>query len=204
MFDAKVKVVCASCNNGWMNDLEAGVRSLLPKMIKGRSAQLTKTKQRALATWSLKTIMMLKYTHSKEDRLVIPDEDYAALFQDRQPSQIMRIWTAAMTPPVALFGAADHPVDYRCVPLNGDVTIQHTEGAEFLRANAYVTTLRIGYFVTQVIRIGTPGLLYTVTPSPALGKHLTPIWPNIGTREWPPPSLDKIGGLATLANALAS
>lgn len=57
LLDATAKVVCASCNNGWMNGLEEGVRWFLPKMIKGRAVSLTKAKQAALATWSVKTTM---------------------------------------------------------------------------------------------------------------------------------------------------
>ncbi|TJZ93688.1 hypothetical protein [Actinacidiphila oryziradicis] len=57
-FNATVKIVCATCNNGWMSGLENGVRSFLPDLINGRAAELTQQDQNALASWCLKTMLM--------------------------------------------------------------------------------------------------------------------------------------------------
>src|SRR5260221_14474873 len=57
--DTQARVVCASCNNGWMNQTEESVRAVLPKVIKGSQVLLTQEQQEALATWAVKTILML-------------------------------------------------------------------------------------------------------------------------------------------------
>lgn len=173
-------------------------------MIKGRAVSLTKAKQAALATWSAKTTMMLQYVHRKQDQYAIPYEDYVTLFQEKQPSDIMRVWTAFMVPPTMVFTSVENPVEFLRIPLNADMMILNGEGIQNLAANAYVATLRIGHLVMQVIRIKRTGLLFNLTPSPGLGRCIVSVWPAVGMRQWPPAPLDTIGGFSSLANALAA
>jgi hypothetical protein len=196
LLETKVKVVCASCNNGWMNGLEQAVRPFLPKMIQGRDVNLTKNRQLALATWSLKTMMMFHCAHPKAEQTVIPAEDFVDLFQQRTPKESMRITSAYMTQPTAFSGRADHLVEFygnsRKAIVNDEQDV----------VQAYDATLRIGCFVAQLISIDLPGATWTMTPSLGFGKHLVTIWPNKGTRKWPPASLDKIGGFTTLVESV--
>ena len=196
LFETKVKVVCASCNNGWMNGLEQGVQSFLPRMIQGRDVLLAKSKQLALATWSLKTMMMFHCAHSKAEQTVIPAEDFVDLFQRRTPKDSMRIVSAYTTQPTAFLGRADHLVEFYGNSRRG--TINGEQDA----VQAYDANLRIGCFVTQLVSIDLPDSPWVMTPSLGFGKHLITIWPNKGTRKWPPASLDKIGGFATLVKSV--
>lgn len=73
--DITVKCVCTTCNNGWMNDLEEGVRPFLLPLILGTDefvVILDRKMQSDLAAWAMKTIMMFSFTNLKEYHGVIP------------------------------------------------------------------------------------------------------------------------------------
>src|SRR5919106_151931 len=53
--DQRAKVVCLTCNNGWMNDLENRARPVLKEMISGSGVSLGVDEQRDVATWAVKT-----------------------------------------------------------------------------------------------------------------------------------------------------
>lgn len=59
----QVKVVCSNCNSGWMNQLEENVRGFLRDLIQGTPCVIDAEAQLALASWSLKTLLMFQYTH---------------------------------------------------------------------------------------------------------------------------------------------
>ena len=89
-----VGVVCESCNNGWMSDLESGAKPYLETMLRGRGRELHEAGLRTLATWALKTSMMVEHMHGAK-RHIIPGEEYAHLFEHGEPSEHVRIWMAA-------------------------------------------------------------------------------------------------------------
>ena len=48
--------MCGACNSTWMSQIEQPVMAFLPKLVKGHHVLLTRDKQEALASWSVKTI----------------------------------------------------------------------------------------------------------------------------------------------------
>ena len=167
-----VKAVCKKCNNEWMNGLEAGVRGFLPDMINGRVVRLTAEQMEALAAWSLKTVFMFRESNREPDREVIPAEDYAAFYAERRPSRLMSARLACIAPPVN--GPVVLAVDFSCP------TFGLPDGG-----SGYVATLRIGYFVVQILRAGplAPGSrLARFAPS----GQFVPLWPQPPASIWPP------------------
>jgi hypothetical protein len=67
---------------------------------------------------------------------------------------------------------------------------------------AYTATLQIGYWVSHVIRIGSPQFIARLSPAPAISRYARTIWPATGQQTWPPASLAEIGGLMALARSL--
>jgi len=63
--------VCASCNNGWMNDLEVAVRPLLSQL--PQRGQMTRAEAEVLARWFIKVAVNLNV--SQPYRLLIPEAD---------------------------------------------------------------------------------------------------------------------------------
>jgi hypothetical protein len=79
--DHRAKVVCLSCNNGWMNDLENRARPTLKEMISGSGVSLTPDEQRDVATWAAKTAMCVEKTFPTATQ-AIPNDYYRALSAD--------------------------------------------------------------------------------------------------------------------------
>jgi hypothetical protein len=59
-FQQTVRIVCATCNNGWMGSLEARIKPYLSKMLIGQDARLRANAQRDLARWCVKTVMVME------------------------------------------------------------------------------------------------------------------------------------------------
>lgn len=170
----QVKVVCSDCNSGWMNQLEENVRYFLPGLIRGNLCTLDAEAQRALAAWSLKTMLMFQHTHPADARGVIPAGDFTSFHETREPTRSM----------LGRLGFMNYPPD-DAVPLV-DTQCQGYS-ADGVRGTAWITTLKIGCMVVQIIR----------APDVAAGKRLAPfdflpslrpIWPTNELIEWPLPA----------------
>ena len=88
--DATVVRVCATCNNGWMNDLEEEVRSVLTALITGRPTTVSQQQAQSLAFWVAKTCVMAELTHP-ESAATSPSE-YMSMYEHRMPLPGMKIW----------------------------------------------------------------------------------------------------------------
>ena len=56
----KIRCVCEHCNNGWMSELEGRVQPYLQPLLLGQSGALDSPGQTAIATWAVKTAMVLE------------------------------------------------------------------------------------------------------------------------------------------------
>jgi len=74
-FEYKAKVVCRSCNHGWMEGLEVQVMPILPTLIAGDTRVLTPTEQGHLASWVVMKAMVAEHMQPRtERRFFFPDE----------------------------------------------------------------------------------------------------------------------------------
>lgn len=102
-----VRRVCSECNNGWMSDLEGATKPLLLPWIDGKRTHLVYDEQQAIATWAIKTAMMLQYSPLHKSGVVIPGSHYNALFDRKTspPDSVeVLIGLVPEQPPGALFG----------------------------------------------------------------------------------------------------
>jgi hypothetical protein len=58
----KARLVCRTCNNGWMSRLENNVRPVLTPMLQGGSALLRRRERHRLALWGVKMSMLVEHT----------------------------------------------------------------------------------------------------------------------------------------------
>jgi hypothetical protein len=203
--DAQVKVVCRDCNSGWMNQLELAVRLFVPDLITGRPVILTRENQRALAAWTVETVLMLQHTHLRAHQIAIPPADYAAMFAEKSPSQLMRVIAAFVEPP-GRGTNVEATIEYLAEPrdMTAIATLMADNGEPDPQdLSAYTATLRIGFLVLHVIRIGSAQFVAGLSPGPAMRSYVTTIWPHADREHaWPPRSLAEIGGLIALARSM--
>lgn len=186
-YDATVKIVCASCNNGWMNGLEHEVRPFLPNLINGRTVDLTTEDQKALASWSLKTMFMFAGQNRHPRLESLPLKDCAALYHDREPSRFMIARIGAMEPWGDDEGTA--MVEFVCPQYSWpSPTTDPT----------YLSTLRIGWLLVQLVRAGSLNEDQILAP---FDTHpmFHPLWPVGDTVTWPPPRHIPAAHMAAIA-----
>ena len=63
--EIKVKSVCGVCNNGWMSNLEAASIPVVGNLMQDISLPLDTSQQTLLATWAVKTAMVLDSTNRR-------------------------------------------------------------------------------------------------------------------------------------------
>jgi hypothetical protein len=88
----KVRVVCRTCNGGWLSGLEADCQGVLDDLIAGYSRTLTVDDTRLLAKWVAKTTMTAEYI--QRDQVAISQETRDRFYIDRTPPAHWSIWIA--------------------------------------------------------------------------------------------------------------
>ncbi|MFE9334899.1 hypothetical protein [Streptomyces sp. NPDC006925] len=179
---ATVKCVCSTCNNVWMSSIEQKVQPFLYRVMIGRPVTLGPDEQTALATWAMKTSMMMVQSSVLDDLTMIPRADYLQLHRYGQPS--MRRTTAR-----ALY--VDPPGDEH----------QHEWGT-FLgrrlrgKTSGYSVILRTGALTVQFTSLRlAPG--YETARYGENGQQLR-LWPPTEAFSWPPLMPTPSDGLACM------
>jgi hypothetical protein len=172
--DETVGRVCASCNNGWMSELEVAVRPYLEPMIRGESGRSGPAGQVTVSAWATKTAMVLEARWPPE-QIVTDEADRSTLMREQRPpaNTYVRLFCyngehlSAAKRHVAVVGrkGEDVPTD---------------------RGNYAVTTMHIGKAGVQVIvdRSGWHPLFSPVVQATADSVTVWP--PGQGVVEWPP------------------
>jgi hypothetical protein len=200
-FQQKVRVVCKPCNEGWMSGLEVAVKDFLaPMLLEGQQTTLSPDEQRALATWSVKTAMMMDHLHPKE--LVVPVVQFSEFYAAMAPLPGHLVW----------LGFRERLDDKTERPLLGSVLKQsvgeflvtpdaaketeqwHKEGR-----NVYRVTFMIGHVAFQVFG---HNLLTHMRVEVPPGAPVLSINGDSQPVTWPPAApIETIGGLRGLHDA---
>lgn len=175
------RLVCKTCNGGWMGSLEAENSILLSAMIQGVPQSLTVEEQERITLWCIKIGMMLDRVTTPR----IPEDHLRSLFATRQPLNHSAIW---------LTGCNDQTVAMSHVIRSLTPELRLTPGAPSNEAllfggtdklEAYLQTIRVGAFVAQIMWSDSRDVVEYVMGCPESGHH-TRIWPteDVAVR-WP-------------------
>lgn len=175
------------------------------EVIQGQQIRLSAQDQKALASWSVVTVLLLQHTHSRAARLVIPASDYVGVYETKSPTALMKVFTGYLEPP-GRGGRVEASAEYLAEDRSmADIErLLESDGLPPpVDMRAYTTTLRLGSWVSHVLRVGSPQFIERVSPAgPALSPCLQTIWPAQNALTWPPRSLAAIGGLIGLARSI--
>jgi hypothetical protein len=84
--------VCTECNNRWLSVLERDVQPVLTPLIHGDERRLSSDGQRLLATWAVKTALMLDLATESP---IIPTGFFHAFRPERAPLASHVVWLGA-------------------------------------------------------------------------------------------------------------
>ena len=79
------RLVCASCNNGWMSDLETRVQPVLSTMIAGHPTTLAPAAQLDLAAWTAMKAFVVEFALAIGGDIVATAADRRGLMDARHP-----------------------------------------------------------------------------------------------------------------------
>jgi hypothetical protein len=175
-FTTKVRMVCATCNNGWLSVLENAAKPMLAPLIRGESRRVPYDDQALIAAWTCKTAIVSLLQHSQEDRLDgygVPPSEYTALYEQRdrqEPLPFSQYWIGSYS--------GDRGFSIWVTPFVIEVV-----GAEFPPdiPSGYAMTIALGKLLVQGVRFTEPVLQVDLTTT----WGFLNIWPPTDTFPWP-------------------
>ncbi len=163
-----VRCVCASCNNGWMSELENAAKPVIERLLSDGRKTLNADDQQRLSTWAMKNAMVFEAVRSGQPKFY-SDHERQVLRGSGLPPRRTTVWIAkCVNQPHAYSSALD---------LSGavDGTTQ--------RVDAYVTTMAFGSLALQVLSGRLPeGVPATTTVTAELRPGP---WDEVVLRVWP-------------------
>lgn len=98
-FDLRYRGVCATCNHGWMHDLEAAFRSVMLSAVTGKAIHpgeeltLDQPAQVVVATWGLKTWLLLELALKHVRNGAVESRDLMRyMCERRQPPEQIQVF----------------------------------------------------------------------------------------------------------------
>ncbi len=186
--------VCATCNHGWMSDLENEGAPILTPMIEGRPQGFDIERQVLVSTWVAKTALTFDQAMPL-DRRSMPLEYCRWLYEHRLPPPGARVCLAHYDG-TDYDGASEEFVRGVYHALYDDLAPDLVATGP---PQAHRTTIRIGQLVLE----------FTVTKDPEpvlkvrggdLADMLVSVWPAINVASWPPRLRFNNASLASFTN----
>jgi hypothetical protein len=191
--------VCVKCNTGWMEALETAARPILEPLLlgaaRGTSRQLDPDQQATLATWAVKTSLLLALSKFRGQPYGwIPVSTLQWLYQDqdrRIPPPGTRVWMGGLNTSdrpasvqVACLGDADGKPIAQCVTFSVGCVLFQVFACE------------------QVDAVLSPDNEAWLAPSVPWAPALLRIAPSSSAIHWPPGVVFGAGDLTSLAGRL--
>jgi hypothetical protein len=138
----RIRVVCTTCNNGWMSQLEDRVKPLLLPGLTGKDVSLRATDQKALSEWTF--VKALVCEHSAIGLASTPAQDRMIFYRDRTLPDYFRIYIGSHSTESVTF-----LLRYSCT-ISFSLPIQPPLLDGLLR-NAQTITFTVGRLVFHVL-----------------------------------------------------
>lgn len=190
----KIRAVCDTCNNGWMNRLEAAARPHLTKMIEGRRFLLDQEAQLAVARWCAAKVIVAE--NAKGSPPLTPPGDRLDLAANLTIPEYFRIYITAHR--------CDAKIGYmrRASVISRSLTGPVPELDGMLR-NIQQVTFLMGRAVVHVNASRAEGIeIEGDVRIPKVHKHAR-LWPSATDRlKWPGKAVLNFDEVQALANSI--
>lgn len=184
-----VKVVCESCNEGWMAALESQAIPLLTPLIRGEPRRLDSPACKILTAWTFKTTLLAEYAYPEAPHFFI--DEAASFYRDHKvPSMTVQI-------------GAYHGSEYSLRHKMGHVNLVGDRGIHY---RGCASTFVIGHSLLHLWSARFPQAIESVEVAypPEFMERLLLMWPApAASIQWPPLTLFADSDLANL-EALAA
>jgi hypothetical protein len=168
----KIRVVCKTCNNGWMSKLETAVEPALTPLIKGDTASISETDGLTIARWI--TLKVLVAEHNTQGSAVATVEQRRVFRDSLTIPDNFKIW-------IGRCGVDGWQTAYwrhdGTVSASPDIKPEHSN------RNIHQVTFGVGTLLITVIHTTVKEL--PVTFDFTQGGLMTALFPSSGSIEWP-------------------
>jgi hypothetical protein len=184
----KIRVVCRSCNNGWMSVLETAAKPVLIPLIVTRHHTLTADAKRVLSQWIALKIMVGERNHPED--AVTPREDRAKFRVTLEVPSGFQMW-------VARCGAGGWKSAYlrHAATIGASPVIMPHHRFK----NIHSVAFGIGDLFVFVVQTTVEGLIKFNTPP---SGAVIPLFPVAGSCNWPPTRSLSEGEASAVAGTL--
>jgi hypothetical protein len=176
-FTTTANCVCERCNTGWMSELEVAVEPIIYRAIQGEPVAWHEYRQATVATWALKTAMMIEQS-DPPDKRTIPLRIYPMFRWYLRPTTMTAVWTAHYT------GAEPHHFGrglLRAAVMGPEGPVEPDE------AEPYAAVLTVGQLAFGIVGHLVKGAAIHEPQTPSVLPKIRRIWPPREARsEWPP------------------
>ena len=199
VFQQKVKLVCIECNNGWMSDIESGVKDLLTSLAFTYDGHtLSREDQRKLSLWVQKTVLVISKSLGAESGFDIPVGFYDQLYATKQPVNTILVTSGWR---ILTSGAKDQPLASFEIKQVSTLEVEKSS-ADAINSQmddgalVWTAILALGNVVFHVVGTSLVGQLEVGSSDPRILIQINPYHDDLSwPREWP---LEAVGGLDAL------
>lgn len=203
VFQHKLKLVCAECNNGWMSDIEGSVKDLLISLAFTHDGHtLSQESQRKLSLWVQKTVLVINKSLGTGSGFDIPFGFYEQLYATKQPINTILVTTGwrmltsgAINQPVASFEIKQ--VSTLEVEKNSVDAInnQIDDGAL-----VWTAILALGNIIFHIVGTSLQGQLEVGSSDPRMLVQINHYYEDLSwPLEWP---IEAVGGLDAIRQGM--
>ncbi|ATY17186.1 hypothetical protein CU254_42195 (plasmid) [Amycolatopsis sp. AA4] len=173
-FRTTVRMVCATCNNGWLSELERKAKPVLTPLIRGEPRRLSVDDQALIAAWTCKTALVSLLASATGPRPGGPPEEYTALYAHRDRAEPL---------PFSQYWIGSYTGDLRAASAWVTPFVIEAAGAQSPPAlpSGYAMTLVLGRLLVQGVRFVVPALAVELVTQ----RGFVDIWPPTDTVPWP-------------------
>ncbi|MDD1499830.1 hypothetical protein PVA19_15515 [Agrobacterium sp. CNPSo 3708] len=169
LFNKKLRVVCQSCNNGWMSQMEEDCR-FIGRMIIGLPIILDPPALEGLATWIAMRAMV--FERDDPSTAAIPRSDYRYLMEHKQPPPNWHIW-------IGFYDGRAWQVRFKHTAVHAATTFSVR-----MEPNLQSTSFGAGHLFVHAVSTTVEG----VEPRPPTISAMMKIWPpRTMPLHWPLP-----------------
>lgn len=188
----KVRVVCETCNNGWMSQLEEATKPMLLPLIRGDALRLTPDIQGQIATWATKTVICAEHVNPRSSGGITQSER-TWLMDRRTPPDHWFVWIAAYND--------KSWADLGIFQERGRLEVASVGAPTIFKHYVHATTFGMGHILFLVIGTEFPN---ADAPLAQIDRRtLQQIWPpKSRSLIWPPATFLKDPQANAVANVL--
>jgi hypothetical protein len=175
LWTKKIRVVCGACNNGWMSILETDVQPILTPLIITQPHTLTDNSMEILAKWIALKIMVGEHNNPKDAVTPVEAREKFKSTQEIPPN--FNIW-------IAKCGVGGWQTAYVRHTATVSLTPVFKPNHQF--KNTHSVTFGIGDLFVLVLHSTVKDLDLNLTFEPSGEGVIFPLFPIIGSINWPP------------------